>query len=71
MMSDFLEIPFLDKDSQDKILREIEEKIAKKKKEGIYSEKEIREIEELKLRTIPDLLDVQSVYKDVLFPEDS
>jgi hypothetical protein len=70
-MSDFLEIPFLDKKAKEKILREIEGKISRKKKEGVYSEKEIREIEELKLRPIPDLLDVQSVYKDVLFPEES
>ena len=70
-MSDFLEIPFLDKKAKEKILQEIEEKISQKKKEGVYSEKEIREIEELKLRPIPDLLDVQSVYKDVLFPEES
>jgi len=55
------------KNDQNKILEEIEKTIEQKKKEGVVTEKEIREIEEMTLRLFPDIQDVQSVYEDFLF----
>ena len=62
-MTDFLEIKCLEKNEQDKILEEIEEKIKQKIKDGIFTEREVLEIEHMKLRPLPDILDVQSVYE--------
>ena len=62
-MADFLEIKCLTKEEQKKIAEDIENKIRTKKKEGIFTEREVREIEHMKLRPLPDILDVQSVYE--------
>lgn len=62
-MTDFLEIKCLAKDEQAKILEKIERKIKQKIKDGIFTEREIREIEHMKLHPLPDILDVQSVYE--------
>ena len=62
-MADFLEIKCLTKEEQKKISEDIENKIRTKKKEGIFTEREVREIEHMKLRPLPDILDVQSVYE--------
>lgn len=66
-MQDFLEIKSMKKKDQEKIFKEIEKAVALKKKEGVVTEKEIREIEEMNLRLFPDIQDVQSVYEDFLF----
>ncbi|MCJ7581527.1 MAG: hypothetical protein MUP98_13455 [Candidatus Aminicenantes bacterium] len=66
-MQKFLEIKSMGKKDQDRILEEIEKTIEHKKKEGVVTEKEIREIEEMTLRLFPDIQDVQSVYEDFLF----
>jgi len=66
-MTDFMEIKCLPKDQQKKIVEEIEKRIAEKKKEGIFTEREIREIVEMKLFPLPDILDVQSVYESFLY----
>ena len=66
-MQKFLEIKSMGKSDQNKILEEIEKTIKQKKKEGVVTEKEIREIEEMTLRFFPDIQDVQSVYEDFLF----
>ena len=66
-MQDFLEIKSMEKKEQEKIFKEIEKAVELKKKEGIVTEKEIREIEEMTLRLFPDIQDVQSVYEDFLF----
>jgi 2-oxo-4-hydroxy-4-carboxy--5-ureidoimidazoline (OHCU) decarboxylase len=66
-MSNFLEIKCLEKEEQEKILKEIDKRISEKKKEGLLTEREIQEIEEMRLHPLPDILDVQSVYKDILF----
>ncbi len=55
------------KKDQEKILEEIEKTIDLKKKEGVVTDKEIREIKEMTLRLFPDIQDVQSVYEDFLF----
>ncbi len=66
-MQDFLEIKSMKKKDQEKIFKEIEKAVELKKKEGVVTEKEIREIKEMKLRLFPDIQDVQSVYEDFLF----
>jgi hypothetical protein len=66
-MSDFLKIKCLTEAEEKKIQEEIEERIATKKKEGVYVEREVREIEEMRLQPLPDIQDVQSVYEDHLF----
>ena len=66
-MQKFLEIKCMGKKDQEKILMEIEKTIDLKKKEGVVTDKEIREIEEMTLRLFPDIQDVQSVYEDFLF----
>ncbi|MCJ7580918.1 MAG: hypothetical protein MUP98_10340 [Candidatus Aminicenantes bacterium] len=66
-MQKFLEIKCLEKKDQDRIIEEIEKTIEQKKEEGVVTEKEIREIEEMTLRLFPDIQDVQSVYEDFLF----
>lgn len=62
-MTDFLEIRCLSKKEQEKILKDIEKKIEQKIKDGIFTKREVLEIEHMKLRPLPDILDVQSVYK--------
>lgn len=62
-MTDFLKIKCLAKKEQEKILEEIEKKIEQKIKAGILTVREIRDIEHMKLRPLPDILDVQSVFE--------
>jgi hypothetical protein len=66
-MTDFFEIKCLDKREKKRILEELEKNIAEKKKEGLLTEREIREIEEMKLHVLPDIQDVQSIYENFLF----
>ncbi len=66
-MSRFFEITCLTLEEQDEINREIERRIEEKKKLGLLSEREILEIEAMRLRPLPDIQDVQSVYEDHLF----
>jgi hypothetical protein len=66
-MTDFLMIKSLGEDEETRILAEIEKRIAAKKAAGLLQDKEIREIEEMKLRPLPDIQDVQSVYENHLF----
>ncbi len=66
-MKNFFEIKCLKKEDQKKILDEIEKKIEEKKKEGLLTEREIREIEMMRLRPLPDAQDVQGIYEDHLF----
>jgi len=62
-MPDFLEIKCLSKEEQARILKDIQEKIAQKIKEGITTEREVLEIQHMRLRSLPDILDVQSVFE--------
>jgi len=68
-MDSFLEIKSLSAEEQQKILDEIKKKIEEKKKNGILSEREIRDIEEMRLRPLPDILDVQNVYESITFDD--
>lgn len=69
-MSDFLEIKSLKDKDQKKIMEEITKRIEEKKKNGVFTEKEIREIEKMELHPLPDILDVQSVYESFLYGKD-
>jgi hypothetical protein len=66
-MARFFEIACLTQEEQEEINQEIERRIEEKKKLGLLSEREILEIEAMKLRPLPDIQDVQSVYEDHLF----
>jgi hypothetical protein len=69
-MSNFLEIKSLKDEDQKKILAEIFNRIEEKKKNGVFTEKEIREIEKMDLHPLPDILDVQSVYESFMYGKD-
>lgn len=69
-MKEFLEIKSLGKAEQKKVLAEIEKVLAKIKKEGLVTDKEIREIEEMRLKPLPDIQDVQSVYEELPIDRD-
>lgn len=66
-MKEFLEIKCLSKEEQAKIIKKIKDAVAQKNKEGILSEREVREIVEMELSPLLDILDVQSVYENFLF----
>ena len=65
-MADFLEIKSVKDKDQKRILEEITKSIEEKKKNGVFTEKEIREIEKMELHPLSDILDVQSVYESLL-----
>jgi hypothetical protein len=69
-MPDFLEIKSLSKQAQKNILEEIEKRIEEKKKAGLLTERESREIEEMKLHPLPDIQDVQHVYESHLYKKE-
>lgn len=66
-MEKFLKIKCLNEKEEQKVIQEIERVISQKKREGMFTEREIREIEEMKLRPLPDIQDIQSVYENILF----
>lgn len=66
-MTEFFEVKCLSEKEVKKLREEVEKRVQMKIKEGVYSEREIREIEEMKLHPLPDIQDVQSVYEDHLF----
>lgn len=70
-MADFVDIQGLSAPEKRKLLAEIEDRIARRIKDGLLTEREVREIEEMRLRPLPDILDVQSVYDGRLFDRKS
>jgi hypothetical protein len=66
-MSSFFEAKSLTLEEQKRLEEEVERRVSEKLKDGTVTEREIREIEEMKLRPLPDIQDVQSVYEDHLF----
>ena len=66
-MNSFLEIGSLSPEEQDALVRSIEDAIAGKKKDGLFTDRDVREIEEMRLKPLSDIEDVQSVYEDHLF----
>lgn len=63
----FFEAKSLTPDDQKKLADEVENRIAAKLKDGTLTERDIREIEEMRLRPLPDIQDVQNVYENHLF----
>jgi hypothetical protein len=68
-MPEFLEIKCMKREDQKKILEEIERRIKIKIEDGKLTDREVREIEQMKLRPLPDIQDVQSVYENLEFEE--
>ncbi len=69
MKKPFLEIACLEKKERDALIRDIEAGLEEKKKAGLLSEREIKEIEQMKLKPLLDIQDVQSVYEDFMYRE--
>ncbi len=70
LMTDFLEIKSLKDEEQKKIMAEITRRIEEKIKNGVFTQKEIEEIEKMELHPLPDILDVQSVYESFMYGKD-
>jgi len=69
MSKPFLEIASLDEKEQKEIIKDIEDRIEKKKKEGLLTGREIKEIENMEPKPLPDIQEVQSVYEDFMYRE--
>lgn len=68
-MDRFFAIGCLTEADQEKLAEDIEAAIAAKVKDRLLTEKEVREIEEMRLKPNLDILDVQNVYENHLFRE--
>jgi hypothetical protein len=66
-MTDFLKVPCLTAEEAEALERDIEIRIEERKKAGLLTDREVREIEEMRLRPLPDIQDVQSVFESHLF----
>ncbi len=66
-MKKFLEIKSLDEKEQKRLYNKIEKILAEKKKKRVFSEREIKEIENMKLNPLLDIQAVQSVYEPLMF----
>jgi hypothetical protein len=66
-MTEFLKIKCLGREGEKRVLEQIEARIAAKKKDGLLTDRDVREIVEMKLHPLPDIQDVQGVYQDHLF----
>jgi len=66
-MSVFFEAKNLTPEEHEKLAQEIEKRIAAKREDGTLTERDVREIEEMRLRPLPDIQDVQNVYENHLF----
>jgi len=64
---DFLEIRALGREENRKLIQEIESKLAEKKKKGVFTDKDIREIQETELEPNLDIKDVMGVWEDMMF----
>ncbi len=69
MQKPFLEIAGMEEKSRDELIRDIEAKLDEKKKAGLLTEREIKEIEQMELKPLLDIQDVQSVYEDLMYRE--
>ncbi len=61
----------MEEEDRKKIIEEIEKRIEEKKKEGLFTENEIREIEEMKLHPLLDIQDIQYVYENHLYKNET
>ncbi len=69
-MSAFFEAKSLTPDEKQRLVAEVEKRIATKLQDGTLTERDVREIEEMRLKPLPDIQDVQNVYENHLFEED-
>jgi hypothetical protein len=69
-MPEFFEAKSLTPDEQKRLADEVDRKIQEKLKDGTLTERDVREIEEMRLKPLPDIQDVQNVYEDHLFRKD-
>lgn len=66
-MTAFFKAESLTAEEKKRLEEDIERRIAEKLKDGTLTEREVREIAEMRLRPLPDIQDVQSVLEDHLF----
>jgi hypothetical protein len=66
-MSEFLKIASLSDAEVDRLEADIRAAIAGKKAQGLLTDRDVEEIIEMRLRPLPDIQDVQSVYENLLF----
>jgi hypothetical protein len=66
-MAEFLDIKCLPPEESRRIEAEVEKRIEAKKKEGLITEREVREVEEMRLKPLLDILDIQSLWEDHLY----
>ena len=66
-MSGLFEAKSLTGEEQKKLAEEVEQRVAEKLKDGTLTEREVRGVEEMRLKPLPDIQDVQNVYEDHLF----
>ena len=66
-MPEFLEIRSLSEAEVDRLEADIRAAIADKKARGLLTDRDVADIMEMRLRPLPDIQDVQSVYENTLF----
>jgi hypothetical protein len=66
-MPEFLEIRSLSEAEVDRLEADIHAAIADKKARGLLTDRDVADIMEMRLRPLPDIQDVQSVYENTLF----
>lgn len=66
-MAGFLNAPCLTKEEEEALERDIDARIEARKRAGLLTDREVREIEEMRLHPLPDIQDVQSVFESHLF----
>jgi hypothetical protein len=69
-MSVFFEAKSLTPGEQKRLAAEVEKRIGEKIKEGTLTERDVQGIEEMRLKPLLDIQDVQNVYEDHLFKKD-
>ena len=66
-MAEFLKIASLSDAEVDRLEEDIRMAIADKKARGLLTDRDVEEIIEMRLKPLPDIQDVQSVYENTLF----
>lgn len=66
-MAEWLTIKSLDDSEVDRLEDDIRRVLAEKKSLGLLTDRDVEETIEMRLRPLPDIQDVQSVYENILF----
>jgi hypothetical protein len=66
-MAEWLTIKSLDDAEIDRLEDDIRRVLAEKKSLGLLTDRDVEEMIEMRLRPLPDIQDVQSVYENFLF----